>query len=353
MTGFGNAWAIGCASSNTHKREFIMKKHLLATTAAIALIATPMAMAQNADNATPATSSVFSQDRNENMAPVDGFYAADPSQVLATRFIGAYIYNGTGEEAETVGDVNDIIMTQDGRAVAVIAGIGGFLGIGEKEVAVSMDQLQWTTDADGDKILVGQFSKEQLEAAPAFERDTLENRETADMERQQAPATEQTAEAEQPAMETTEQTAEAEQPAKDTMEQTAEAKQPTDETTTASTPRMETVTAADAKLEATEIIGMEVIGADGEEVGEVSEILIGDNGEVEAVLIDVGGFLGMNEKPVAVSFNELQIARAEGSENWTTIRTGLTADALEEHKAYNKSEYEADKESVILVAPAQ
>ncbi|TCD15092.1 PRC-barrel domain containing protein [Oricola cellulosilytica] len=339
MTGFGNAWAIGCASSNTHKKEFIMKKHLLATTAAIALIATPMAMAQNADNATPATSSVFSQERNENMAPVDGFYAADPSQILATRFIGAYIYNGTGEDAETVGDVNDIIMTQDGRAVAVIAGIGGFLGIGEKEVAVSMDQLQWTTDADGDQILVGQFSKEQLEAAPAFERDNIENRKTAVMEGQQVPANEQTAEAEQPATET--------------MEQTAEAKQPTDETTTASTPRMETVTAADAKLEATEIIGMSVTGADGEEVGEVSEILIGDSGEVEAVLIDVGGFLGMNEKPVAVSFNELQIARAEGSKDWTTIKTGLTAEALEEHKAYNKSEYEADKEAVILVAPVQ
>ncbi|WP_158284706.1 PRC-barrel domain-containing protein [Oricola cellulosilytica] len=316
-----------------------MKKHLLATTAAIALIATPMAMAQNADNATPATSSVFSQERNENMAPVDGFYAADPSQILATRFIGAYIYNGTGEDAETVGDVNDIIMTQDGRAVAVIAGIGGFLGIGEKEVAVSMDQLQWTTDADGDQILVGQFSKEQLEAAPAFERDNIENRKTAVMEGQQVPANEQTAEAEQPATET--------------MEQTAEAKQPTDETTTASTPRMETVTAADAKLEATEIIGMSVTGADGEEVGEVSEILIGDSGEVEAVLIDVGGFLGMNEKPVAVSFNELQIARAEGSKDWTTIKTGLTAEALEEHKAYNKSEYEADKEAVILVAPVQ
>ncbi len=128
----------------------------------------------------------------------------------------------------------------------------------------------------------------------------------------------------------------------------------TDDTiTTASTPRMETVPASRADLKADKIIGMSVTGADNETVGEVSDILIDKGGKVEAFVIDVGGFLGMNEKPVAVSFDKLQLARAEGSDNWTTIRTGLTKDALENQKAYTEGQYKSDKGSVILIAPAE
>ncbi len=150
-----------------------MKKRLLTTTAAIALFVTPMAYAQDASNADAMKNSpVFSGETYKDMAPVDGFYSADPQQVLATRFIGANIHSGAGEDAETIGDVNDIIMTPDGRAVAVIAGVGGFLGIGEKEVAVSMDKLAWTTGANGDMVLVVDLTKQQLEGAPVFDRSS-------------------------------------------------------------------------------------------------------------------------------------------------------------------------------------
>jgi sporulation protein YlmC with PRC-barrel domain len=41
-----------------------------------------------------------------------------------------------------IGDVNDILLDKDGRVSAVIVGVGGFLGIGEKDVAVSFDALK-------------------------------------------------------------------------------------------------------------------------------------------------------------------------------------------------------------------
>ncbi|QKV19033.1 PRC-barrel domain-containing protein [Oricola thermophila] len=295
-----------------------MKKHLLATTAALALIAKPAAFAQDASGATE-SSPVFSRDSGQYLSPVDGFYNADPSQVLATRFIGANIHTSTAESAETIGDVNDIIMTPDGRAVAVIVGVGGFLGIGEKEVAMSIDELQWQSGADGEMVLVGGLSKQDLEGAPAFDRSALERDEMASAETR--------------------------------ME--GDAAMDKDDTMTSATPKMETVPASEAQLEASEIIGMSVTGAGDETVGEVSEILIDNGGRIEALIIDVGGFLGINEKPTAVSLNDLQFARAEGSDGWSTIRTGLTRESLESQPAYSEETYKSDRDAVILIAPVE
>ena len=316
-----------------------MKKYLLATTAAFSILAAPVAFAQDSNtNGAMDNNSIFSQEPYAGEAPAGGFYSANPDQVLATRFIGANIYNGTGDEAETVGDVNDIIMTPDGRAVAVIAGVGGFLGIGEKEVAVSIDELSWKTGTDGNYMLVGQFSKEDLENAPAFDREAL-NR-----DRQAA---------EMPADKTMQgdKTAEAEQASKD--QQMAETKADESTVTASTKPNMETTPANEAQFEASQLIGMEVVGADDETIGEVGDVLVNEGGKIDAFIIDVGGFLGMNEKPVAVSMKDLQFARAEGSKDWTEIKTGLTKETLESQEAYTKDLYESDADSVILVAPAK
>ena len=66
---------------------------------------------------------------------------------LASNWIGKSLYNGTDEN---LGDINDILIGQDGRIRAVIVGVGGFLGIGEKDVAVSFDAIEPRTDEDGD-----------------------------------------------------------------------------------------------------------------------------------------------------------------------------------------------------------
>jgi len=326
-----------------------MKKHLLATTAAISLIAAPVAFAQDGNNSGAMdNNSIFSQEPYEGEAPAGGFYSADSNQILATRFIGANIYNGTGDEAETVGDVNDIIMTPDGRAVAVIAGVGGFLGLGEKEVAVSIDELSWQTDADGDQVLVGDLTKEELENAPAFDREALTpERKTAELPEDKTMQADDTAQAEQP-----EQDQQMAENKSDDAGMTADG-EPDNSTITASTPNMETTPAAEAQFEASELIGMKVVSANDENVGEVSDVLVNDGGKIEAFIIDVGGFLGMNEKPVAVSMKDLQFARIEGDGEWSEIRTGLTKESLESQEAYSKEMYESDSDSVILVAPAE
>ncbi len=57
--------------------------------------------------------------------------------VLATKFIGSSVYTAANEN---IGDINDMIFDDKGAIKAVILGFGGFLGMGEKDVALPLDQ---------------------------------------------------------------------------------------------------------------------------------------------------------------------------------------------------------------------
>ncbi|MFL5111128.1 MAG: PRC-barrel domain-containing protein [Microvirga sp.] len=67
-----------------------------------------------------------------------------PGQWLASKLIGTTV---VGPNNESIGDVNDVLMERDGHAAAVIVGVGGFLGIGEKDVAISFDHIELTSRA--------------------------------------------------------------------------------------------------------------------------------------------------------------------------------------------------------------
>jgi sporulation protein YlmC with PRC-barrel domain len=69
-----------------------------------------------------------------------------------------------------VGDVNDLLVDNDGKVGAVIIGVGGFLGAGEKNVAVPFNALK-LTDKGGKRYLVMDTTKEALEKAPGYTFD--------------------------------------------------------------------------------------------------------------------------------------------------------------------------------------
>lgn len=114
---------------------------------------------------------VFSQDRPTTpMTTQDGYVTGSQGQVLASNLIGESVYNGNGETAEKVGDVRDVLMSSDGKAQAVVIGVGGFLGVGEKDVAVEFGRLSWGVDKGNDKRLMIRASKDDLKTAPTFTR---------------------------------------------------------------------------------------------------------------------------------------------------------------------------------------
>lgn len=92
------------------------------------------------------------------------------------RPISEYYYNGQivyDRHGNEVGDVNDILVDSDGKIIAVMVGVGGFLGAGEKSVAVPFRGLK-VTEKDLDSFLVIDASRATLETAPGYTFDRAE-----------------------------------------------------------------------------------------------------------------------------------------------------------------------------------
>ena len=90
-------------------------------------------------------------------------------QVRAQSLLGVDVSNGK----ETIGEVSDLVVTDDGRVDAIVVGVGGFLGIGEKRVALAWDSVKFTEQDEGRVILVS-ATREQLEGMPTYK--TLEDK---------------------------------------------------------------------------------------------------------------------------------------------------------------------------------
>ncbi|MCS6760044.1 MAG: PRC-barrel domain-containing protein [Candidatus Devosia euplotis] len=68
-------------------------------------------------------------------------YTAVDTDDLATQLIGQPVYSSSGDDVEEIGNVSDLTFNEDGQIVAAVIGVGGFLGIGEKSVAVDFSTL--------------------------------------------------------------------------------------------------------------------------------------------------------------------------------------------------------------------
>ncbi len=60
---------------------------------------------------------------------------------------------------------------------------------------------------------------------------------------------------------------------------------------------------------ASKLIGVGIYGPDDEKVGDVSEVLVDRKGQMQAIVVGVGGFLGIGEKDVAIPFGEVEMER--------------------------------------------
>ena len=70
-----------------------------------------------------------------------------------------------------IGQVSDVLVGQDGQVNALIVGVGGFLGAGEKDVAVSFSSVKESMKNDKNYLTMD-TSKDALKAAPGFKYDS-------------------------------------------------------------------------------------------------------------------------------------------------------------------------------------
>lgn len=88
-----------------------------------------------------------------------------------------------------------------------------------------------------------------------------------------------------------------------------------------------------AEVTVDQLTGLTVYDTEGATVGAVSEPVTGDDGSVSDVIVDVGGFLGLGAKPVAIPLESLQVlANADGSDMRAYV--GMTKDQLTEMPTY-------------------
>ncbi|MER9950159.1 PRC-barrel domain-containing protein [Mesorhizobium sp. M0047] len=278
----------------------------------------PAPPAPTAAPTAPATTNTAQKPVDMNAAPTEPVKRADGN--LATNIIGETVYNGTGDDAQNIGSVNDIVLTKEGKAQSLIIGVGGFLGIGAKNVAYDFNKAKWA-ERNGDRWLVAQTTKEELQAQPDFNRKAYDP----------LPAT--TASNAPPAT----------APAAATVPD-----QTPDQTKTAAIDKSALTEMPVGEIRADDLKGTTVYGANDAKVGVIGDVVLTPDKKPDAVIVDVGGFLGIGAKEVAVGMDNLKFMTDKNGKKY--LYTTFTKQQLEAQTAYEKGSYaqKRDQQRMIM-----
>ncbi len=234
------------------------------------------------------------------------------SEILASDLIGMRVYatenqvdgtniSGTQADWQDIGEVNDVVLSRDGKVDAVLVDIGGFLGIGERQVAVQMNALKLlsddaTADNGNDFFLVLNTDRATLEGAPAY--GTMGQDQAID------PTT--------------------------TKDQPADAAVATQQ---GKAPDGYALVQPDG-LSVDSLQAAELYDSANNRIGEVSDLIVDAGGKITQVVVDVGGFLGVGEKRVSLPINEVKIMKA-AADNSLRVYINQTEDQLKDMPAYS------------------
>jgi sporulation protein YlmC with PRC-barrel domain len=299
-------------------------KTLLSTTALVVALGFPtLTLAQTAPVANPGTqqqnleTSGFLAERGQSdlfasdLMGHDVYARRTPAQ-MTTDGQAAMNADGTHgmatmaradlDEMDNIGQINEIILSHDGQVRALVIGVGGFLGVGEQDVAVTMDQVTFASDPDdrSQMYVVVNTGADMLKGSPAYDR-------TAAM----SDAAIGTDAAEGDAAARTERAA-------------------------FTAPQME----RDGydRVEVTEVttetlMGKSVYDVNDNDVGTVTDMIIDDAGAITNVIIDFGGFLGIGVSQASLSFDELTILSTEGYDD-VRVYVDATKEQIQELPQY-------------------
>jgi sporulation protein YlmC with PRC-barrel domain len=135
-------------------------RRLTTFTAIMALSASTVALAANQEK------DMQNDAKMKNETSVQFMTEQTDNQELASEIIGQNVYTSNNED---IGEVNNLLVGQDGNIQGVIIGVGGFLGLGEKDVVLPMSALTMKDESEErDAHIMVEVTREQLEAAPSF-----------------------------------------------------------------------------------------------------------------------------------------------------------------------------------------
>lgn len=127
------------------------------------------------EEAAPADSAEQTDEQmNQSEATGSGSGEAVVSQQDTSEMLGDWLLNTTvtSPDGENIGNIQDFIISEDGQVKAVLLSVGGFLGIGSKDIAVDYSQLD--IQYDGDEIVLD-MTREQADAAQEYQYRDKQN----------------------------------------------------------------------------------------------------------------------------------------------------------------------------------
>jgi sporulation protein YlmC with PRC-barrel domain len=225
-------------------------------------------------------------------------------------------------EGEEVGEIESVIISNDGRVNALVVGVGGFLGLGEREVALDWNQVNVNNEGE----IALNLSKEELEALPEYEYPDGSQKGMSFYDSAydtQSPITPSEVADNKPTAVPSPVAAGA-TGAVEAPERTDLAAMETEKS------GWSEALGPQGEIRASKFVGSEIMNADDESIGEVEEVLIENDNQVQAV-VSVGGFLGVGERHALIAWDQLNIER-QGNE--VRIGTNMSKDELAQLPEY-------------------
>lgn len=272
-------------------------RKLLASTAIVAAMTMPVAaqdgevsyekQSQQMDTMGIKASNLI--DQRVYMKRVDSDDASSDSQDMADTSEGI---SDVPDNWQMVGDIDDILMTQEGEVNSLIVDAGGFLGMNETAKQVDLSNVRFIKDSDdeGEFFVVYNGDRSTFESQQEYDQAAAESE---GMQR----ATE-----------------------RNDWEQQEQQVEEVDLAT----------------LTTDELLGARVYGSNDNWVGEISELALAEDGKVDAVIVDIGGFLGIGEKPVAMKMDQIKLNRVDGDDLRGYVNA--TEEELENMESYSSSD---------------
>lgn len=186
----------------------------------------------------------------------------------ASELIGQTVERSNGD---SIGEIDDLVFSDTDSTIMAIISVGGFLGMGEKFVAVPYKELR--VSADGDQVYLDS-TEEALKSKAEF---TYNEGETSGQ-----------------------------------MMRNARMKMAANKRRTMYDNSVMYDQKRDAKsayhVRASELIGETVEQRDGDNIGEIDDLVYAGTDKKLMAIISIGGFLGLGEKLIAVPYNELRVS---------------------------------------------
>lgn len=286
---------------------------LLATTALVAILVTPAFAQTDADRvtddtATTAAPDVMDQTMSHNVLSLSGM------EIGADSLIGHRVYtpqdgtpapdtaemrDGVNEASDTwddIGKIGDVLIDESGSVNSVVIDAGGFLGIGERHVRVDLADVQIINDLDDEDgyFVVYTGSRAMLEEGDAYDAETVGHNGLTSLHPGEWMAGDSADATSTPAA-----TAATDADTDNAVDQMQR-------------PERETLTSvAPTAVTADELKGARVYGSVDGWIGDISDLVMDEDGQVSKIVVDVGGWLGMGVHPVALAFDEIDLRRQD------------------------------------------